>query len=55
MIKYVKPTYETEGVEVNDVILASALLQFVGEGTLGNITGNKAQISMDYSTLFGNR
>ena len=53
MIKYVKPTYETEGVEAEDVILTS-LVQLVGEGTLGNITGTKAQVSMDYNALFGN-
>ena len=55
MIKYVKPTYEAENIESNDVILASPVIELVGEGTLGNITGNKAQISMDYSALFGNR
>ena len=55
MIKYVKPTYEMEGVDVNDVILASPVMDLVGEGTLGNSTGNKVQVSMDYSALFGNR
>lgn len=55
MIKYVKPTYEAENVEAQDIVLASAMVQLVGEGTLENITGLKAQVSMDYSSLFGNR
>ena len=55
MIKYVKPSYETEGVEAEDIILASSVVQLIGQGTVGNLTGPMAEMSMDYSSLFGNR
>ena len=55
MKKYVKPSYMLEGVEVDDVILSSILVEYIGEGSLGEITGNKAQASMSFENLFGNR
>lgn len=55
MEKYIKPSYIKEYVEAQDVILASAPLTFVGEGTLGEITGNKGQVSMSYADIFGNK
>ena len=55
MRKYVKPAYEMEGVETADVILASASVLYVGEGTLGNIKGPKVEVSSDYEDLFAVR
>ena len=55
MKQYVKPTYIIENVEACDVILTSMLIEYLGEGTLGGITGNKAQASMSFNDLFGNR
>lgn len=55
MMEYVKPAYEKEGVETSDVILASLGIVSVGEGTLGNITGAKAQVSASFDDLFGTR
>lgn len=55
MIEYVKPTYEKEGVETSDVILASLGINHVGVGTLGNITGAKAEVSASFEDLFGTR
>lgn len=55
MEKYIKPSYIKEYVEVQDIILASAPITFVGESTLGDITGNKGQISMSFADLFGNK
>ena len=52
MKEYIKPSYIKEYVEIEDIILASAHVTFVGEGTLGDITGNKAQISMNYTEIF---
>ena len=40
MRKYEKPSYETEMLEANDIIMAS--IEDAGEATLGNITGEKA-------------
>ena len=53
MNKYVKPTYEKETVEVQDVILASLTVEFVGNGTLGKISGVKAAVSMAFDKLLG--
>ncbi len=55
MIEYVKPSYDVEDVETKDVVLTSAMVQLVGQGTVGNLTGPKAEMSMDYSSLFGVR
>ena len=55
MNRYVKPAYEVEAVEASDVVLASLSIIDLGEGTLGNITGNSANVSVDFSQLFGNR
>ena len=52
MKKYIKPSYIKEYAEVQDIILASAHVTFVGEGTLGDITGNKGQVSMSYTEIF---
>lgn len=55
MIEYTTPSYEKEGIETNDVIASSAMVQLVGQGTVGNLSGPKAEMSMDYSSLFGVR
>ena len=55
MMKYEKPSYDKEAIETEDVILASLAVQIVGEGSIGNISGTKGQLSMNYSDLFGNR
>ncbi|MBO4983965.1 MAG: hypothetical protein J6D23_07885 [Clostridia bacterium] len=55
MEKYIKPSYIKEYVEACDVILSSMLIEYIGEGSLGGITGNKAQASMSFDALFGNR
>ena len=40
MKKYIKPTYEMEGIETEDIVLASQI-QDAGTGTVGGVTGNK--------------
>lgn len=55
MEKYIKPSYVKEYADVKDIILASAPITYVGEGTLGDITGNKAQVSMNYAEIFDNK
>ena len=55
MEKYIKPSYTKEYIEVQDIILASASITYLGEGTLGDITGNKGQISMSFADIFGNK
>ena len=55
MKKYETPTYQQEGIEAQDVILASFTITAAGEGTLGSVTGLKAQASMSCHDLFGGR
>ena len=50
MEKYTQPSYIVEQVEVNDIVLASSL-QDAGQGTVGNITGDKAIFSNDFSAI----
>ncbi len=51
MIKYIKPTYEREGIETEDVILASMNIVAAGEDTLGDITGQKAVAYTLFSSI----
>ena len=51
MVKYTKPTYEKEGVETEDIILASMMIMAAGEDTLGTITGQKAIASTLFSSI----
>ena len=55
MKKYIQPTYKMEGVEAEDVILTSASVIYVGEATLGNITGSKVEVSTSFDDLFAVR
>lgn len=55
MTEYVKPTYNKEGIDTSDIILASLSVAHVGEGTLGNISGAKAEVSTDFNSLFATR
>ena len=55
MKRYEAPAYQWESIEAQDVILASMTITTVGEDTLGNITGAKAQASMSFDDLFGSR
>ena len=48
---YIKPTYERESIETEDVILSSVTIQAIGEDTLGNITGQKAVASTLFSSI----
>lgn len=49
MKKYVTPTYKTEVVLTQDIVLAS--VQDAGQGTVGNITGDKAIFSNSFENL----
>ena len=55
MRKYETPVYQPEDIEAQEVILASMTVSTVGEGTLGSVTGFKAQASMSFNDLFGSR
>ena len=55
MKSYIKPSYELENIEAQDVVLASVLVEDLGTGTLGEITGKKVQASMSFDSLFGLR
>ena len=53
MKKYVQPTYEMEGVETEDIILASSGIQSAGTDKLGSIEGNKGVFQTDFDFIFG--
>ena len=56
MKKYVKPSYDAQQVDVNDVVLASMVMTDVGIATLGSITGEKVEVATSFeSLLFGTR
>lgn len=55
MKNYVKPTYKMEGVETEDVVLASLMVKNAGVDTLGNITGDKGLFEADFGDIFGVR
>ena len=55
MTEYVKPVYKKEGIDTSDIILTSLSVVNVGEGTLGNISGAKAEVSTDFDSLFAAR
>lgn len=48
MEKYIKPTYEVEGIETEDIVLASKIKD-AGTSTLGDVTGEKGV----FESLFG--
>ncbi len=50
MKKYITPTYETQIVETNDIVLTS-VIKDGGEATVGNITGNKGIFESLFSNL----
>ena len=51
MKKYVKPSYDVQRVDVDDVILASMVITDAGVATLGSITGEKAEVSTSFESL----
>ena len=55
MKNYVKPTYKMEGIETEDVILASIMVRDAGTATMENITGEAGIFEVDYSNIFGVR
>lgn len=52
-MKYTKPTYEIKEAESKDVITLSFLLEIedAGEGSLGNINGEKGIFSSMYDWI----
>ena len=51
MKSYIKPSYEIENIEAQDVVLTSIGIEYIGEGTLGGITGSKGQVAMSFNDL----
>lgn len=51
MKSYIKPSYEIENIEAQDVVLTSIGIEYIGEGTLGGITGAKGQVAMSFNDL----
>ena len=51
MKEYIKPTYEMEGIETEDVVLASRIRD-AGEGTVGNISGEKGILDTLFESIF---
>ena len=55
MEKYIKPSYVVEGVETEDVILASIMVKDGGVAVLGSIEGEKGLFEADYNDIFALR
>lgn len=51
-MRYEAPIYEKEYVETDDVILASSGIRDEGEGTLGNISGEKGSHESSFWDIF---
>lgn len=51
MKNYIKPSYELEEIEATDVVLTSIGIEYIGEGTLGGVTGPKGQVAMSFNDL----
>lgn len=51
MRKYITPTYEGEEISVDDIVLSSKIND-VGEGTVGNISGDKAVFENNFNSIF---
>ncbi len=52
-MKYEKPTYECELIELSDIVLTSANgIVSAGEGTVGNITGEKGVFEALFERIF---
>ena len=51
-MRYEKPIYEKENIEVSDVILTSDGIVNAGEGTLGNISGEKGVAGFEFGSIF---
>ena len=51
MTKYVNPTYYYENVEVEDIILASGIIDN-GTSSLGDIKGDKGSAQFNFSDIF---
>lgn len=50
MKEYIKPTYEMEGVETNDVIMAS--IQDAGTDVVGGVSGKKGIFETLFEEIF---
>lgn len=51
-MRYTKPIYEKEEVEVCDVILASVSVSDAGEATLGGVEGGKGIAEVPFDSIF---
>ena len=51
MKNYIKPSYELEEIEATDVVLTSIGIEYIGEGTMGSVTGAKGQVAMSFNDL----
>lgn len=51
MKNYIKPSYELEEIEATDIVLTSIGIEYIGEGTLGGVTGPKGQVAMSFNDL----
>lgn len=51
-MRYEKPTYNKEEMEVSDVILASSTISNAGEGTLGGVSGDKGVAEVPFGSIF---
>ena len=51
-MRYTKPIFEKEEIELKDVILASNKIVNAGEGTLGNISGDKGVVQTPFENIF---
>lgn len=54
MKKYISPVYVDEGISVVDIVLSSITdgIKDVGQGTVGNISGDKAVFENNFSNIF---
>ena len=54
MKKYISPIYEGEEISVVDFVLSSVTegIKDVGQGTVGNISGDKAVFENNFSNIF---
>ena len=50
MKNYVKPSYEAQGFEAEDIILTSIVNE--GEATVGTVTGIKGTVNAVFNKLF---
>ena len=51
MKNYVKPSYEVQGFEAEDIMLTSIISE--GEATVGAVTGNKGTVAALFDKIFG--